>query len=195
MGRIWVLTEMRDTIGLIAMSLGIGIEDPTYDALKPAFDKLEEETANGQIRQFTGNEYVGPLEEGTLAACIAWSGDVLGMNNPNVKFAVPDAGGTLWFDTMVIPKGASNVPAVAEWMDFVYDPENAARITEAVQFISPVAGVQEVLRAKGGEAAAVADNPLVFPDEATQERLQIFGLLDEDTEQRMDEEFARISGA
>ena len=194
-GKVSMLTEMRDTVGVIAMSLGIDITDPTFSSMKPAFDKLQEEVDNGQIRQFTGNEYVGPLEDGTLAACIAWSGDVLGMNNPNVQFVVPDTGGTLWFDTMVIPAGASNVDAVAEWMDFVYDPVNAAKITEAVQFISPVAGVQEQLRSMGGDAAALADNPLLFPDAATSERLQIFGLLSDDEEQKFDEEFSSISGA
>ncbi len=194
-GKVSALTEMRDTVGVVAMSLGIDITDPTFDSMQPAFDKLREEVDNGQIRQFTGNEYVGPLEDGSLAACFAWSGDVLGMGNPDVRFVVPDTGGTLWFDTMVIPGGASNTDAVAQWMDFVYDPVNAARITESVQFISPVEGVQEELRTMGGEAAALADNPLLFPDAATEERLQIFGLLSDDEEQRFDEEFSSISGA
>lgn len=194
-GRVAVLTEMRDTLGLVAMSEGVDLADPTFAKFQPAFDKLREETENGQIRQYTGNEYVGPLEEGTLAACFAWSGDVLGMNNPNVKFAVPESGGTLWFDTMVIPKGAPRVAAVAEWMNFVYDPVNAARITESVQFISPVEGVQDELRSMGGEAAALADNPLLFPDAETLSRLQVFGTLDAEQEERFDEEFAQISGA
>lgn len=194
-GRVALLTEMRDTMGLIAMSEGIDISDPTVESMQPAFDTLAEQVDKGQIRQFTGNEYVGPLEDGSIAACIAWSGDVLAMRNPNVQFVVPDAGGTLWFDTMVIPKGASNVDEVAQWMDFVYDPANAARITEYVQFISPVDGVQDELRAMGGEAAELADSPLLFPDDATLDRLQVFGLLSDDVEQAFDEQFARISGA
>jgi spermidine/putrescine transport system substrate-binding protein len=194
-GKVSMLTEMRDTVGIIAMSLGIDITDPSFEQMEPAFAKLQEEVDNGQIRQFTGNEYVGPLEEGSLAACIAWSGDVLGMGNPDVRFVVPDTGGTLWFDTMVIPAGASNLDAVAEWMNFVYDPVNAAKITESVQFISPVAGVQDELRKMGGEAAALADNPLLFPDAATEARLQIFGNLSDEEEQKFDEEFSKISGA
>ncbi len=194
-GRISVLTEMRDTIGIIAMSEGVELADATYESLRPAFDKLEEEVDNGQIRQFLGNEYVGPLEDGTLAACFAWSGDVLGMNNPDVRFIVPETGGTLWFDTMVIPAGASNVDDVAKWMDYVYDPVNAAQITAAVQYISPVQGVQEVLRSNGGEDALLADNPLLFPDQATLDRLQTFGNLSDDDELACDEEFSRISGA
>ena len=137
------------------------------------------------------------LEQGNFAACIGWSGDVaqLRIDNPDIKFAIPESGGTLWFDTMVIPKGASNVDAVAKWMDYVYDPANAARITAYVQYISPVQGVQDELRKMGGEDAALADNQLIFPDATTLANLQTWGNLDEDEEQKFDEEFSRISGA
>jgi spermidine/putrescine transport system substrate-binding protein len=195
-GKVAVLTEMRDTIGIIAMSEGVDISTAnTLSEYEPAFATLQEQVDNGQIRQFTGNEYVGPLEDGSLAACIAWSGDVLGMNNPDVRFVIPDSGGTLWFDTMIIPAGASGVDDVAEWMNFVYDPVNAAQITASVQFISPVQGVQDELRKMGGEEAALADNPLLFPDAATEERLHTFATLSDDEEAAFDEEFSKISGA
>lgn len=196
-GKIGMLTEMRDTIGIIAMSLGIDLALPTFDKFQPAFAQLDEQVQNGQIRQFTGNDYVDDLEQGNYAACIGWSGDVvqLSLDNPDIKFVVPESGGTLWFDTMVVPKGAANVDAVAEWMNFVYDPVNAARITESVQYISPVQGVQEELRKRGGDAATLADSPLLFPDASKLALLQSWGNLDEAQEQLFDEEFARISGA
>jgi len=90
---------------------------------------------------------------------------------------------------------ASNVDDVAEWMNFVYDPVNAAQITAAVQFISPVQGVQEQLRKMGGEDAALADSPLLFPDDATKARLHTFANLSDDQEAKFDEEFSKISGA
>jgi spermidine/putrescine transport system substrate-binding protein len=194
-GQIGMLTEMRDTIGIIAMSMGIDLDKPAFEDFQPAFDKLDEEVQNGQIRQFTGNDYIAPLGDGEFAACIGWSGDVLGLNNDNVRFVVPESGGTLWFDTMVVPAGAANIDAIAKWMDFVYDPVNAARITAGAPFISPVTGVQDELRKMGGEAAALADSQLLFPDASTLALLQSWGNLDEEEEQRFDEEFARISGA
>jgi spermidine/putrescine transport system substrate-binding protein len=196
-GKIGMLTEWRDTIGLIAMSEGIDLDDPTFGKFQPAWDTLEEQVQNGQIRQFTGNDYVDDLEQGNFAACIGWSGDVaqLALSNPNIKFAIPESGGTLWFDTMVIPKGASNTDAVAKWMDYVYDPANAAKITAYVQYISPVQGVQDELRKMGGEDAALADNQLIFPDATTLANLQTWDNLEEDEEQKFDEEFSRISGA
>ena len=48
-----------------------------------------------------------------------------------------------WFDDHGrSPTARATRPAPRQWMDFVYDPENAARITEYVQYISPVKGVQ-----------------------------------------------------
>jgi hypothetical protein len=42
-GKVGALTEMRDTIGVIAMSLGIDISTlTTFDEARPAFDKLQE---------------------------------------------------------------------------------------------------------------------------------------------------------
>lgn len=195
-GKVAVVTEMRDTVGLIAMSLGIDISTAnTLAQYQPALDMLKKQVDSGQIRQFTGNEYVGPLEDGSLAACIAWSGDVMGMKNPDVHYVIPESGGTLWFDTMVIPKGASNVDDVGTWMNFVYDPQNAARITAAVRFMSPVQGVQDVLRSKGGEDAQLADNPLLFPDDATKARLHTFADLSDAEEEKLDKAFSEISGA
>ena len=196
-GKIGMLTEMRDTIGLIAMAQGIDLDKPTYDKFVPAFDKLQEEVDKGQVRAFTGNDYVEGLEQGNFAACVGWSGDVvqLSKSNPDIKFVIPESGGTLWFDTMLVPKGAQNVDAVAEWMNYVYDPANAARITAEVQYISPVAGVQDELKKMGGDAAALADSQLLFPDATTLANLQSWGNLDEAEEQKFDERFAEISGA
>jgi len=196
-GKIGMLTEMRDTIGLIAMSLGIDLATPTFAKFQPAFDKLKEGVDSGQIRSFTGNDYVDDLEQGSFAACIGWSGDVvqLSASNPNIGFSIPESGGTLWFDTMQIPVGASNVEGAAEWMNYVYDPVNAAKITAEVQYISPVQGVQEELRKMGGDAAALADSQLIFPDASTLAKLQSWGNLDEKEEALFDAEFAKITGA
>ena len=195
-GKIGLLTEMRDTVGLVAMSKGIELADPSFAKFQPAFDVLQEQVDKGQIRAFTGNDYTKDLVQGNYAACVGWSGDVvqLAKSNPDIKFVIPDSGGTLWFDTMVVPKGAKNTDAVAQFMDFVYDPANAARITAEVQYISPVDGVRDELRKIGGDAAALADSQLLFPDDATRAKLQSWGNLDEAEEKKFDDAFAKISG-
>jgi len=194
-GKIGMNTEMRDTTGLLMLGLGI---DPstvsTFDEAAPAFEQLEQAKNDGQIRAFHGGDYLDDLSSGNFAACVGWSGDILQLakDNPNVRFVIPEEGGMLGADTMVMPKGAKNRDSAAKWMDFVYDPVQAARITASVQFISPVKGMREEL-AKIDEA--LTTNPLLFPDAATSARLKSFANLSEEVEQEFDEAFSRITGA
>jgi spermidine/putrescine transport system substrate-binding protein len=194
-GRIAMLTEMRDTMGLIMLGLGVDISAiSTFDEAAEAFEKLEAAKAAGQIRAFTGNDYLADLSSGNYAACIGWSGDVvqLSKDNPAVRFVIPEEGGTSWADAMVMPKGAVNRDAAAQWMNFVYDPVQAAQLTAYVQYVSPVVGVREELEKLDPE---LASNPLLFPDDATLARTKSFANLTEDVEQQFDEAFSAITGA
>jgi spermidine/putrescine transport system substrate-binding protein len=193
-GKVGFLTEMRDTIGLLMLADGQDPTRPTYAAAAGAFDRLQKAKESGQIRAFTGNDYQDDLVAGNFAACVAWSGDVaqLALEQPKLRFLVPKSGGILWADVMVMPKGAPHRREAAAWMNFVYDPVNAARIAAAVNYISPVQGVQEQL-AKDPATKAMAASPLMFPDAAMNARLKVFGPLDQKEEARFDERFAAIT--
>jgi spermidine/putrescine transport system substrate-binding protein len=186
---------MRDTIGLILLSMGVDISQlTTFEEAAPAFEMLEQANADGQFRRFHGNDYFDDLSNGNLAITIGWSGDVasIARDNPSVRFAFPESGATSWADTMVIPKGSPNAAAAAQWMNFVYDPEQAAQITAWVGYVSPVDGVREVLE---GIDASLAEDPLLFPDEETLANTRGFAQLPEDVEAEYDAAFSSIIGA
>lgn len=194
-GQVTMLTELRDSVGLTMLGLGLDPAKARRADVDKALDKIDKAKRDGQILKFTGNEYLRGLENGDIAACVAWSGDVYSLpSDLGIKFVVPEEGGTQWFDSMVIPKGAPGKKAAETFMNFVYDPENAARITEWVGYISPVDGVKEVLLAKGGDAADLATDPLVFPDEKTLERLVVFGTMSQDDEIAIQTRFNDITG-
>ncbi len=193
-GRVSALLEMRDTMGLLMLADGQDISKPTWMAAQPSFNRLEQARKDGQIRRFTGNDYQNDLLTGNLAACIGWSGDVaqLVLEQPDLRFLVPESGGVLWSDLMLMPKGAQHRREAAAWMNWVYEPVEAARIAAAVQYISPVEGVRQQL-AKDPATAALASNALMFPDAAMQQRLHSFGPLSESEEARWEERFASIT--
>ncbi len=62
----------------------------------------------------------------------------------------------------MIPVGAPNTPAALAFLNFAYTPKNAAKITEWVQYVTPVAGVQEILAKRAPE---LANDPKIFPTE------------------------------
>ncbi len=195
-GRVAMLTEMRDSIGLTMLGLGLDPAEVDEDGALAALDKIAKANVAGQFRAFTGNEYLRSLQSGDFVACIAWSGDIvqLQLERPDISFVIPEEGGMLFYDTMVIPKGAANGLAAADWINFVYDPVQAAQLTAWVQFISPVRGVREELVKLGGDAAALAENPILFPDEATSARLKVFADIPDDVDARLNEAFNTIIG-
>ena len=149
------------------------------------------------ITEFNSSEYINELANGDICMAVGWSGDIsqLALDNPDVRFAIPEEGGMQWSDTMVLPAGAKNVDNAAAWMDYIYDPENAALITEYVGYNSPVAGVQEILAAGDDLQKALSESSLLFPDDDTLSRLHVFASLDEEAEAAFEERFATIIGA
>jgi spermidine/putrescine transport system substrate-binding protein len=191
-GKVTCLTEMPDCMGLIMQSNG---DDPTK--VDPAaFDKaigtLQDAVDSGQIRRFTGNDYGDDLSAGNVAAAMAWSGDVvqLQLDNPNLEFVLPEAGGMIWTDNMLIPTGG-DVFTASTYMNFVYDPKVAAEIEDWVNYICPVEGAKdELLKIDPG----VAKNPLIFP---TEEMLANVKSFDPEAADNPDfkEKFQAVTGA
>ncbi len=191
------LTEMRDTVGLFMRSMGIDTATPTYSKAQPAFDALQKAVSDGKIKGFNGNEYVSDLGAGNLSAAFAWSGDVaqITLDNPDVRFAVPESGGMLWSDNFMIPKTTDKANLASDWINFFYDPKNAAILTAGIKYISPVEGVDAELTKMGGKAAALVENPLVVPTDEFLATLAIFGPLDSAEEVKFDKRFSQILGS
>jgi len=161
-GKVTVLTEMRDTVPLMMLADGVDPTEATTEDWLTQVDDLKAASESGQLRRFTGNDYIQDLTNGNVVAAIAWSGDIGLIDNPDTEFRMPTEGCTLWSDNMVIPVGAPNTAAALAWADFAYDPAVQADISEYVQYVTPVKGVQEILAQKDPEAG---NSELIFPDE------------------------------
>jgi spermidine/putrescine transport system substrate-binding protein len=150
-------------------------DDPTEvdrAAFENAIERIRKAVDSGQIRQFTGNDYSGLLAKGDVWACAAWSGDMVQLraDNPNLQFVIPEDGGMIWTDNMLIPTGG-DVFTASTFMNFVYRPEIAAQIEEYVNFICPVEGGKVAMEERDPE---IASNQLIFPDEDTLSRVKAF---------------------
>jgi spermidine/putrescine transport system substrate-binding protein len=193
-GKVTMLTEMRDTVGVVTAGLGYDPETATLDEFMEAVDKIGEAAESGQIRGFTGNEYTKDITKGDSVILIGWSGDAVQLeaDNPNIRFVSPETGVHLWTDNMQIPVGAPNAFTAQKMIDFVYRPEVQADIAEYVNYICPVEGVQEILAKRD---PGLAQNQLIFPDDQTLSDAFIFRELKPDEERQLDEAFQQVIGA
>jgi spermidine/putrescine transport system substrate-binding protein len=193
-GKVTVLTEWRDTIGLILLDSGKDPSNFTADDFNNAIDILQKANDSGQIRQFTGNDYSSLLSNGTALACIAWSGDVVQLqaDNDKIKFVQPEAGMMIWADNMLIPNMAQHKKNAEELMNFYYDPAIAAQLTAYVQYICPVKGAKEAMTKID---KTLVENPLIFPDDAFLAKTHLFMGLDETTEKTYAAAFNKVKGS
>ena len=164
-GKVTMLTEMADSVGLVMLQNGDDPASITDESFNRAIDAVQAAVDSGQIRRFTGNDYTQPLTNGDLAAAVAWSGDVVQLtaDNPKLKWAIPESGGMWFTDNMLIPAGGS-APTASTYMNFVYDPVVAAQIAAYVNYVTPVKGAKEELAKTDPETA---NNQLIFPDDDT----------------------------
>jgi spermidine/putrescine transport system substrate-binding protein len=171
-GKVTMLLELADSVGLVMLQNGddpTSVTDESYDR---AMKTVQAAVDSGQIRRFTGNDYSGPLANGDLAACVAWSGDIVQLlpDNPKLKWTVPESGGMIWTDNMLIPLGGS-APTASTYMDYVYRPDVAAKIAAYVNFVPPVKGAREELLKDDPD---LANNQLIFPSDDTLSQVRQF---------------------
>jgi spermidine/putrescine transport system substrate-binding protein len=194
-GQVTCLSEMRDTMGLTMLQMGVDpSQDFTDDEFMAAVDKLQKAVDSGQIRKFTGNEYAQDLAKGNIAACVAWSGDVIQLqfSDPAIKYTIPDAGAMLWSDNMMIPNKARHKTNAEKLMNYYYEPKVAAEVAAWVNYISPVDGARAEMEKIDPD---LADNQLIFPDEQTLEKGHVFRGLSEKEETTYDDAFQTLIGA
>jgi len=194
-GRVEVLSEMRDTIGLILLEQGKDISaDFSKDDFMAAVEELDKHVASGQIRQVKGNSYKEDLISGDALAVIGWSGDIFQINAENDdqwEFAIPEAGGILFSDNLMVPNGSPHKKNAERLMDFYYDPKNAATVAAYVNYICPVAGAQAEMEKLDPE---LAKSPFIFPTEEDLKKVKAFRPLSPEEERDFNAEFQTVIG-
>ena len=173
-GKVTFLGDMYDDVTLVLKMDGVDPANATEEEWMKAIDQIDEAANSGQIRDFTGNAYAGPLVKGDLVAAVGWSGDAIQLqaDNPNIKWIRPAEGCNLWSDNMVIPVGAPN-------------PDRGTGVHELrlrPQEPGPDRGVRELRHAggrdqgdPGEEGSEAGQQPADLPRRAVHRRLHAAG--------------------
>ena len=195
-GKIVVLSEMRDTIGIILRSQGVDLQTVTEDQYMNAVDFMAKKIADGFIRGVKGNEYAEDLTSGDATAVIGWSGDMFILASENegkFDFAIPESGGTISGDNMLIPSTATpEAKANAEQLiNYYYDPAVAAEVAAYVNYVCPVKGAQAEMEKIDPE---LAQSEFIFPSESMMANLSVFRALTPAEESTWTEAFQKAAG-
>ncbi|WP_211747343.1 ABC transporter substrate-binding protein [Paenibacillus sp. Marseille-Q4541] len=166
--QILLLDGAREVIGMGLNSLHYSLNDTNEEHLQEALAKLSKLTPN--VKAIVGDEIKMLLagEEGAVG--LVWSGDASEIMDENEKldYVVPEEGSNLWFDNMVIPKTASNVEGAHQFINFMLDPEHAARNAEYVGYSTPNKDALKLLPEE------ISSDERFYPDEGLTEKLEVY---------------------
>ena len=195
-GKIVVLSEMRDTVGIILLSQGVDLQTVTEDQFMNAVDFMAGKISDGWIRGVKGNEYAEDLTSGDATAVIGWSGDMFILASENAgkfDFAIPESGGTISGDNFIIPTpvGADAKANAEKLINYYYDPAVAAEVAAYVNYVCPVKGAQAEMEKIAPE---LASSSYIFPDDAMSAKLNVFRSLTPAEESAWAEAFQQAQG-
>src|SRR4051794_35269388 len=193
-GRVTMLSEPYDSANTVLLGDGVDASKATIDQILGAIEKIDKANRAGQFRRFTGNDYTTDLAKGNVWVSLAYSGDLVQLqsDNPDLRFAYPEEGAMLFTDNMMMPAKVQHPYAAETMMNYVYEPEVAAKIAAYVNYIPPVKGVKEIFQKKNPK---LAENPLIFPPADIAANLHPYPALSQADERKMQEAMAQVTGA
>ncbi|MFI8522075.1 PotD/PotF family extracellular solute-binding protein [Streptomyces sp. NPDC085481] len=175
-GKVTLLSGLDESFSLLMQGNDVDVTRWTADDFHALCEQIEGLVRTKHIRRFTGNDYIKDLSTGDVLACQAYSGDVIQLqaDNPDIEFVVPEEGAELWAESLMIPNLARHKTSAEQLVDYYYEPEVAAELAAWVNYVCPVPAARDILAdSDDEELAALAEDPLIFPDDAMRSRLAI----------------------
>lgn len=146
------LDSGADIMEAMLVYLGIPVNTNNTADFQRAWSELQKIRPN--VTLFSSSGYINNLANGSLCVSLGWSSDmniarkraVEAKNGQNIEVLIPKKGAVLFFDTMVIPKDATNLDNAYKFINYRLRPEVAAGDSNKVQYPSPVLGSEKFIK-------------------------------------------------
>ncbi|MBM3555384.1 MAG: extracellular solute-binding protein [Alphaproteobacteria bacterium] len=148
------------------------------------------------VTRFNSTSYLDDLAGGGLCLVFGWSSDILqAMDNAKeakrgveIAYRIPAEGAAAWFDAFAIPAEAVNLAEAHRFLDFLLEPDTAARVTGAIGLANANAAATPRVDAE------VRNNAAVYPPPEIMAKLFAVGPYDARAERYLTGLWARIKG-
>jgi len=187
-GRIIMVYDVRDTIGMALRALGYSANATESAQLAEAARLLERQKPYVRNYSYVSLTERSGIVTGEFAMTMLYSGDALMLQkyNNNIKYVVPSEGTNLWTDYLVVFKSSPNRDMAFKFIDFLNEPENAAKLAQFVHYASPNVAARKYLPQDfladltiypPAEVIARSETYMVLPPKTMKTRNDIFARL------------------
>lgn len=166
--QILMIDSQRESLAVALKKSGYSMNsiDPAeVEAAKQAL--LEQKPL---VLAYVGDNYKDMMIGGEAAMAVAWSGDAVFMaeENEDLTYVVPEEGSNVWFDSMIIPKGARNVELAHQFIDFMTRPDIGQRNVEYIGYSTPNTETLALLDPE------TSGDPAAYPSDEVLAKCEVF---------------------
>lgn len=175
-GRILMLDDPREAFGVALKLMGRSINETDPAVLRQAAERLKAQKR--LVRTYNSSDFANLLAAGDVDVAHGWNGELaeaVAKDPDRFAYVVPREGSTLWIDSLAIPARARNVDEAYAFLDFVLEPETAARIVNGVHY----AGANQA--ALDRIEPEIRNDPAIHPPKEVLDRCELIQDLGETT--------------
>ncbi|KQQ18280.1 spermidine/putrescine ABC transporter substrate-binding protein [Methylobacterium sp. Leaf123] len=189
---VMLLDSSEDLIPSILPFYGFKSDSKRWDDITTVTDALYK--VRGAVRKFHSSEYVNGLANGDVCLAVGYSGDVMqakkraeeSKNGIEVAYFIPKEGALMWFDAFAIPKDAAHPAEAHAFIDYMMRPEVAAANTNFVSFANGNLAARKLVKPE------LLNNPGIYPDETTMQRLSVNTAWNDSTQRFVTRAWTRV---
>ena len=136
-GRMTLLDDMREVLGAALRSLGHSLNSTDPALLAQARDVVIRWKQN--IAKFDNEQYKSGIASGEFHLVQGYAGDLLQVadENDDIVVKIPEEGTAFSCDDLCVPKDAKQVDLAHSFINFLTDPETAAKNMEFIAYRAP----------------------------------------------------------
>jgi spermidine/putrescine-binding protein len=176
-GRILMLDDVRDVFGAALRVMGRSINETDPAVLRQAAEMLKKQKR--LVKTYNSSDFANLLAAGDVDIAQGYNGEMaeaVSHAPKRLAYVVPKEGGTLWVDNLAIPKAARHADAAYQFIEFVLQPEIAARIVNGVHYAGANKAAWERIDPK------IRSNPAIYPPQEILEHCELIEDLGETTQ-------------
>lgn len=132
--RVILLNDSREVIGMALKKNGFSNNTDKKEEVDLAIKDLKKLMPNVMAFDTDTIKQKVIAEEAWIG--MMWSGDAsfVRNENPDIGYVVPKEGGVIWADNMLIPTTSKNPKLALAFIDFIFEPKNAAKNFEYIGY-------------------------------------------------------------
>lgn len=158
--RLLMLNDLREVFCMSLLSIGADPNTSDPKVIKAAYKKLVRLQPN--IKLFIDDTVISIITDEDATIGMAWNGDAFKamQENSHIHFIFPTEGYVLWTDNFAIPKGAPHIANAYRFLNYLMQPEVAAKVTMEEGYPTANLAAETLL------PASYRNNPIIYPSNA-----------------------------